>query len=243
MTTSRPAPRQPAMEGKTRLSLCTWNTLIGSPRRASWARRTRRRSRAPQMVAHGPVSREALPPHERLRRRHVAPRLYLEDLLTHEQHRDARRGQEKASCDSRSAALSGSRIREVSDSADLRLRHPRGAQDGDGLRGFLGGWLFDATGGYQIAIAVAAPPVLRWVAPSRHVRAASPLSVASGPESGAYAAIPEIRRRSHSDQSHGVRRRTVGVWDQQEAGKLDVNVASLKTCVGGPETTRGEGHR
>ena len=185
MTTSRPAPRQPAMEGKTRLSLCTWNTLIGSPRRASWARRTRRRSRAPQMVAHGPVSREALPPHERLRRRHVAPRLCLEDLLTHERHRDARRGQEKASCDSRSAALSGSRIREVSDSADLRLRHPRGAQDGDGLRGFLGGWLFDATGGYQIAFAVAAPPVLRWVVPSRHVRAASPLSVVSGPESGA----------------------------------------------------------
>ena len=84
------------------------------------------------------------------------------------------------------------------------------------------------------------PPVGRTFTPCA---GSSPLSVASGPESGAYAAIPEIRRRSHSDQSHGVRRRTVGVWDQQEAGKLDVNVASLKTCVGGPETTRGEGHR
>src|SRR5437879_11692125 len=71
----------------------------------------------------------------------------------------------------------GSRIREVSDSADLRLRHPRGAQDGDGLRGFLGGWLFDATGGYKIAFCVAAPPVIRWLAPSRHCRSPTPLSV------------------------------------------------------------------
>jgi nitrate/nitrite transporter NarK len=61
---------------------------------------------------------------------------------------------------------------------------------GGGLGGFigpfLGGWLFDGTGSYQIAfavaaLAIAASAVAAWVAAPRKVRAASRATSCAGP--------------------------------------------------------------
>ena len=128
--TSWPSPGTQRWKASTRFWSWTWTTRNPSPRRAGCRQRSPMQlAREAQVVEHLLVAAlEARPVEQQVRvvLEVVGPLLVLEELLAHEQHRDARRRQADPGRDARAAAaVPGARVAGIAEPRRRAARGPR----------------------------------------------------------------------------------------------------------------------